>query len=214
MHSSHQQEMAARASAQAEASGMELDEELDSLDEQVLQDLDDDLDDTVSLEAQTVEANSTGLSLSELDELLAEEDWEPVDSLDALLSESVEAAAAAKRAKSLKQRIRTGQARPAEVEAYKAWEAQAHWKPIRNCEVWNQVTCLICNTKRRFFSELMVEYQGLGNPDNLRYVTVREANPGLPGGFKFILRDAKAMACDSCHGAGGIDWDNATIWKA
>lgn len=204
----------ARAQAQAEASGMELDQDLADLDEQVIQDLDDDLDDTVSLEAQTTEANSDGLSLSELDELLADGEWEPVDSLDALLSESVEAAAAAKRAKSLKQRIRTGQARPAEVEAYKAWEAQAHWKPVGNCEVWNQVTCQICHTKRRFFSELMVEYQGLGNPDNLRYVAVREANPGLPGGFKLILREAKAAACDSCHGAGNIDFESATVWKA
>lgn len=213
MRDSQHQEMAARASAQAEASGMELDDELADIDTRVLESLDDDLDDTVSLDAQTTEANATGLTMEELDELLADPNDDPLDSLDALLGESLAHAQDTKRAKTLKQRIRTGQAKPDEVRAYQEWEAKAYWKPARNCEVWNQVTCLICHTKRRFFSELMVEYTGLSNKDNLRYVRTSEAHPGLEGGFKLILRETQAQACDSCYGAGGMDWAAATVWK-
>lgn len=204
----------AKAQAQVEASGLELDEELADIDTRVLENLNDDLDEAVSLDAQTTQANASNLSLSDLDELLAEDDdTGPLDSLDALLGESLEAAAEAKRAKSLRQRIRTGQARPDELEAYKAWEAKAHWVPQANCEIWRQITCQCCGTSRRFFSQLMVEYRGAGNEANLRYVGVSELNPGLTGPVKLVMQESEAPVCDSCPGAGNIDFTAAIIWK-
>ena len=201
-----------RAQAQIEATGSNLDDDLHELEADLIEDLADDLDDTISLDAQTTTANSTGLTMAELDELLSDDD-EELDSLDALLGESVELAQDAKRAKSIKQRIRTGQASAKEIADLQAWEAKAHWLPTAKVEVWDRYTCRCCGEVRHMFSDFMQEYQGIGNTGNLRYQRINETEAGGEKP-KLIVRAHEVKFCDSCPGLSYQAFDApATIWK-
>lgn len=182
----------AKAYAQVEAHGLNQDFEDEVEGEALL----DDLDETVNLTAQTTQANSTGLSLSELDDLLKDEDFEPLDTLDALLSESLELAQVRKHSSSLRRKLKLGQATPAEADEYARIDLQTNWTPVAACMSWDRWACKACGNLQGMFTGHMVEYSHAHNSEAVRLIRTGVQRTDLP--LKHISRDFTVESCVAC----------------
>jgi len=134
--------------------------------------------------------------------------------LEDLLTESVQIVADQKAAKALQSRIRSGRASKQEQARAVEVELKAQWRPVANCEMWDQTLCE-CGHQHATFTQYMLEYAPLHSGVSLshRWVKIepQATVDGLPTKAIFNTRDV--FHCSECsgppEGAEVIIWTNS-----
>jgi hypothetical protein len=120
----------------------------------------------------------------ELDELLGQGGGQaPVDDLDALLRESVQARDEALTIANMRKRLQRGALSAKEKEeiaaTVAAWEARNVWSTVANVAVFEEVVCT-CGFYTRVFSHLMHKQQHKTSPGITRLIRTEQIVEGLP----------------------------------
>lgn len=134
--------------------------------------------------------------------------------LDDLLQESVKQVEDQKAAKLLNSRIRSGRASKAEQAMSTQVELKANWRPVANCEMWDQTVCE-CGHTHATFTQYMQEFAPLHSGVSLSHrwmkVEPQEVKDGLPN--KAIYNVKEVFHCSECsnppEGAEIIIWVNS-----
>lgn len=119
--------------------------------------------------------------------------------LDDLLAESVQQVEQQRAAKLLNSRIRSGRASKAEQAMAVAVELKAQWRPVANCEMWDQTICA-CGSSHATFTQYMQEFAPLHSGISLSHrwlkVEPQEVREGLPN--KAIYNVKEVFHCSEC----------------
>jgi len=175
-----------------------------------------DLDDEFGLEAVTTMPNAT--TFTDLDE--------EVDTLDALLSESLsqqqERVAARKHQQLLRdsrdhalQRLRKGTGDELEKAmdralVAKAAEALGEWKATANVGVFHRYNCS-CGSSHAVFTGLMVSQVHYREKGLRQLMTSTAKRPGLPD--VTLVREQRVATCNICASANGWDLQQQADWS-
>lgn len=136
-----------------------------------------------------------------------------VNSLDALLAESMEQLSARKGSQALLAKIRQGRATEGEKQQVHFVELKASWQPVAYCEMWNQTDCS-CGHSHAVFVNYMVEYKPLHATATLahRWVKVDGDDALKVLGQKAIYSVTEVFHCSECsgpeEGAEVVVWEN------
>lgn len=161
----------------------------------------DTLKDLLGDELITAQATSTDQEYDELEEMLRADAGEDnmLDSLDSLLSESMQQAADRKASQSLLSRIRQGRASEAEKAQANVVELKASWQAVASCEMWDQVNCA-CGHSQGFFTQYMIEYRPMYQTMGSSHRWVKAEPEALPAGLpqKAIFNVREVFHCSEC----------------
>lgn len=132
-----------------------------------------------------------------------------LDSLDALLAESVQVSAQEqqyKKDRDMRKRGFVGMSAQ-EVEfcntRMAAFEMAREWKADKAIAIFQRFTCTNCAETRTIFSRFMEHHQHRRNPTAARWLTVKKAGEGLP--MEAVVEHRPMEMCVFCVHQFGLD---------
>ena len=181
-----------------------------------------DLEEVFGLEAITLRSNDDGSSESDPDDEFEAD----VDTLDALLSESLTLAQEQQQAKAkekllratrkdAEERLRRGGGSDLERAMDKALvarvaEALGEWRAVANVGVFHRHNCQ-CGSSHAVFVGLMISQEHFREKGLRQIVTTLHKRPNLPD--VVLTRDFKTESCSICASSQGWDFQQKAPWS-
>lgn len=177
------------------------DDDEDSLPVLLGADLDDDLDETVTVDAVTATPNATDFA-------------DPLDDLDALLEESMGTVKQEAAARAARERLKRGGQSAAErledAARIREWEDRNEWRTVANAAVFVQYECA-CGSLHSVFGGLFAEQDHRHLRQAKRWAAIAQAKADLPN--HTFIRAVATPVCYDCAGEKGWSFGNATVWE-
>lgn len=129
-----------------------------------------------------------------------EDEGEPLDTLDALLAESIAELEGKRKLRELRQRaVKPGLStrERQEIEAkVREWEARIEWQDEANVALFTRQLCAHCGTVAFPFNSMLRRQSHKTVKSSMRWITVEDLNPHLPR--EAVLRDRTVPFCQVC----------------
>ena len=156
-------------------------------------------------EAVTTQANDDGTEFED------DADNE-LDSLDALMAESLEAVAEKQKLKIAREKQRRGglsAKEQAENDAWLArWEMQNIWKPAANVAMYKSYKC-DCGRKQTIFHQLLQRQTHRHNAQTQRWIDTEVQLTNLPN--EIVVQKWTTPQCTYCSAKAGFDFTTAPV---